>query len=163
MISEQQALIGRLEGRVPTEAEAALNHRIFAAIREGTLAALEQAGPPAGIPEADFRRGLQEAAQPWFQWITRYDPAPALQKLRCPTLALFGSLDLQVPPASNAPPLEAAPERDLTVTILPELNHLFQKAQTGSPTEYAKLPKELDPAFVSALTTWTDAHLRPSR
>jgi fermentation-respiration switch protein FrsA (DUF1100 family) len=36
------------------------------------------------------------------------DPTTALAKVRCPVFAFFGERDMQIPPATNRPPLEAA-------------------------------------------------------
>lgn len=45
---------------------------------------------------------------PWFSHFLKYDPYPALTKLKCPVLALIGEKDLQVPPNSNLPAIEKA-------------------------------------------------------
>jgi pimeloyl-ACP methyl ester carboxylesterase len=161
VLLEQSELIGRANGHPPSGTEITLQKQIFDAIRAGTLPALAHQSPPAGVAEADYRRAMSEASLPWFQWLVRYDPAPALDKLACPTLALFGSLDLQVPPKSNVPPLErlAQQQRDVEIKVLPGLNHLLQKAQTGSPSEYEKLEKTVNPAALAALTDWVDRKL----
>lgn len=38
---------------------------------------------------------------PWFRYFMQYDPTDALQKVRCPVLAINGAKDLQVPPKEN--------------------------------------------------------------
>jgi len=72
-----------------------------------------------------------------------YDPLPALQKIKCPVLALNGEKDLQVSAADNLPliqkTLEDAGTRNVTTKSLPELNHLFQHAESGSPVEYGAI------------------------
>ncbi len=77
---------------------------------------------------------FQAAALPWFRFWTMYDPAPSLEKLTCPVLALDGSLDLQVPPAVNLPAIEKALENggnpDRRSPCCAKLNHLFQTAWT---------------------------------
>ena len=45
---------------------------------------------------------------PWMKYFLTYDPAPALEKVKCPVLALFGELDLQVPPSQNEKPMKKA-------------------------------------------------------
>ena len=54
----------------------------------------------------------------------------------CPCWALFGGKDVQVPADSQAPALRppslAAGDTDVTVTTLPDANHLFQSARTGA-------------------------------
>jgi len=95
---------------------------------------------------------------PWFRFFLSYDPEPALRALRCPTLALFGEKDLQVAPALNSAPMEqalaAAPAHDATVRVLPGLNHLFQKANTGLPAEYPRIEQTIDPAALDQVSGW---------
>ena len=77
----------------------------------------------------------------------RYDPAPALRATRVPVLALNGALDLQVPADENLAGIEralrAGGNRDVTVEKLPGLNHLFQPARTGAPSEYSEIEETM--------------------
>ena len=50
--------------------------------------------------------------------------------------------------------LEQANHREYTTVIMPGANHLFQKAVTGSPTEYAQLDREFLPGFLDLITNW---------
>ena len=52
-----------------------------------------------------------------MRFYVAYDPAPALQHLKCPVLALNGSKDLQVPPAENLAGMRAALARLLSLVI----------------------------------------------
>jgi fermentation-respiration switch protein FrsA (DUF1100 family) len=94
----------------------------------------------------------------WFRFFLSYDPRPALEAVTVPVLAVFGEKDLQVPPAQSAPEIEAAFERaghaDATVLVLPGLNHLFQEAETGSPTEYQQIEQTMSPAVLEAVSSW---------
>ena len=51
---------------------------------------------------------LKPALSPWMRFFVTYDPQPALQKVKCPVLALNGERDLQVPPSQNLPAIEKA-------------------------------------------------------
>jgi pimeloyl-ACP methyl ester carboxylesterase len=101
---------------------------------------------------------LAAVQTPWFRYFLDYDPVPTLQAVTVPVLAVFGELDLQVPPAVTLEPmraaLEAAPTDDVTIEVLEGANHLFQAATTGSPTEYATLPKEFLPGFAELVSGW---------
>lgn len=107
---------------------------------------------------------LQTYRSPWFRFFLIYEPEEALEALRIPVLALFGELDLQVPPHLNAPAMEAALERSRSpshlVTVIPGVNHLFLPATNGSPREYATIPKEFEPQFLDLMTTWILAHIQ---
>jgi pimeloyl-ACP methyl ester carboxylesterase len=93
---------------------------------------------------------------PWIRFFVSYDPAPVLEKVTAPVLALFGGKDVQVAAESNAAGLEAALEAggnaDVTVQTFPEANHLFQAATTGSPNEYATLEREFVPGFLDTIS-----------
>jgi uncharacterized protein len=95
---------------------------------------------------------------PWFAFFASYDPAGDLAKIRCPVLALFGELDQQVLPSLNMRPMKEALSRngnpDVTVKVVSGANHLFQKAITGSPAEYAGLEKRFADGVLDLLTVW---------
>ena len=78
----------------------------------------------------------------------------ALRQVRCPVLALNGTLDLQVDPEQNLPEIETALREAATATSpcrrLPGLNHLFQTAKTGSVPEYATIEETMNPAALDA-------------
>ena len=97
-------------------------------------------------------------SSPWMKFFLDYDPYPALLKVKCPVLALFGELDLQVLPSQNEPPVKEALTKsgnpDFTVKIFPKANHLFQTATNGSPKEYGTLKKEFVEGYLEYVTDW---------
>ncbi len=101
---------------------------------------------------------LKQFESPWMKYFLLYNPAPTLEKVTCPVLMLFGELDLQVPPSQNKELMEKALEKggnkDFKTVVMPKANHLFQSATTGSPNEYAKLPKEFVPGFLDTIKNW---------
>lgn len=103
-------------------------------------------------------RQIAESKSPWMKYFMDYDPAPALRKVKCPVLLLFGELDMQVPPSQNRAPMEEALKSgncpEFSTVVFPKANHLFENAVTGSPTEYAALPKEFTKGFLSSVTKW---------
>lgn len=101
---------------------------------------------------------------PWFRWFLRYDPAPALRHFRGPLLALNGSLDRQVLPGANLAGIRAATagHRDVTVTELPGLNHLFQTARNGGVGEYGTIEETMAPVVLGIVADWIRARF-PAR
>ena len=101
---------------------------------------------------------VKQASSPWFRFFVRYDPAPALEKVTCPVLAIGGERDLQVSVDQNLPVIEAALKRggnkDCTVFRLPGLNHLFQASKTGLPAEYATIEETMSPIALDTIATW---------
>ncbi len=108
--------------------------------------------------EALFDQLTNSMVSPWMRWFLRHDPAPVLQQVRCPVLALFGSNDLQVPAKENLSALEAALKQDgnqdYTVKEYPDLNHLFQQSETGHPDEYVKIEQTISPEVLKDISAW---------
>lgn len=92
----------------------------------------------------------------WFRFFLSYEPAPTLVRLRMPVLALGGSLDLQVPPVENLAAIRAAlaGDKDVTIVELPGLNHLFQTAKTGAPSEYSTIEETMAPVALKTMSDW---------
>lgn len=99
---------------------------------------------------------------PWMEQFLKLDPAVALRKLTVPVLALSGSLDLAVPAKLNLPAIREALRRDPDATVieLPGLNHLFQTAKTGAPSEFARIPETFAPSALAIITKWVVQHTR---
>jgi hypothetical protein len=111
-----------------------------------------------GLPDAQVQAQIEKVTSPWFRFFVQHDPAPALRQVDVPVLALYGSKDLQVPPAQNAEPmreaLRSSPSDDGTVRVLDGLNHLFQPADTGLPSEYAQIETTMAPRALRAVSSW---------
>jgi pimeloyl-ACP methyl ester carboxylesterase len=120
-----------------------------------------------GIPDIDAAIEAMLPAQVaamrsrWFRSFIFFDPATALERVSCPVFAIFGERDLQVPPAFNRAPVESAlaraGNRQVTVKVYPEANHLFQAAKTGHPSEYATLAKAFVPGLLDDVAAWIAA------
>ena len=108
--------------------------------------------------EAYLEGQFKQLLSPWFRFFLTYDPKPALRKVNCPVLALIGGKDLQVPHKENLEAIEAALKeggnKDYTVKMLPGLNHLFQKAGTGAPSEYSIIPETINPSALDTISGW---------
>ncbi|MFO0783168.1 MAG: alpha/beta fold hydrolase [Phycisphaerales bacterium] len=94
---------------------------------------------------------------PWMRVFLRMDPAASLRVVKCPCLVLNGSLDTQVVPSQNLPPIKAALEASgarFTIHEYPGLNHLFQPCKTGSPSEYAQIDITMDPLVLHDVAEW---------
>ena len=63
-----------------------------------------------------------------------------------------------MPPRPNLPAIAAALEAggnaDYAAVKLPQLNHLFQTATTGSPSEYEAIAETLAPAALGVIGEW---------
>jgi hypothetical protein len=92
----------------------------------------------------------------WYRSFLAYDPAPALARLNVPVLALYGSLDVQVPAIENSlaaiDALRNNPEA--AVVVLPGKNHLMQEAKTGGPNEYNDIEVTMSPLALDLIVDW---------
>lgn len=106
--------------------------------------------------------GVKQANTPWFKFFALFDPATALKNVQCPTLAIFGEKDNQVPPALNLEPYKqafATKPQLVEIKIINSANHLFQKANTGLMSEYATLDKAFAPDFLPTIQNWLNKTL----
>lgn len=126
------------------------------AIRE--LIVLQAPGAAGSALDTMVEQQLDRLMSPWFLFFLSHDPRPALGALRAPTLALNGSVDLQVLPGPNLgqirTSLEQAGNPDATVLELPSLNHLFQTATSGAPGAYPLIKETFAPAALDVMTAW---------
>lgn len=101
---------------------------------------------------------LKQLSSAWMQYFIKFDPALALKKVKCPVLALNGARDLQVTPNENISAiksaLEAGGNKKVTTDIIPNLNHLFQECNTGSPDEYANIEQTFSPIAMTTVLQW---------
>ncbi len=177
IILAQSALIAKADGATPVQIaqSAALNRQLFdivksspdpvvarAKVQAAVLPAIAALTPAdkaqVGDPAVYAKKLSLESDSPWFRYFLIYDPLPALQKTRCPVLALDGSKDLQVPPAEDlaqiGQALKAGGNVNVTIKELPNLNHLFQTCRTGSPSEYAKITETMAPSALAIIGDW---------
>jgi fermentation-respiration switch protein FrsA (DUF1100 family) len=99
-----------------------------------------------------------QISSPWFRYFIRYNPAVALEKVKCPVLALNGEKDVPVTPKENleaiAKALEKGKNKRFTTKELPGLNHLFQECTTGLHTEYASIEQTFSPVALDVILNW---------
>lgn len=158
-VRQQTAAIRRMIDAVRTESDPAVRER---KLREAARESLSSLTPDeikqGGGADSVVDREVKTFDSPWFRYFLTYDPRPALRQVKVPVLALNGELDLQVIPDQNLPEIEKALKeggnKDFTLKRLPGLNHLFQPAKTGSPSEYAKIETTMDPVVLDLVARW---------
>jgi fermentation-respiration switch protein FrsA (DUF1100 family) len=114
---------------------------------------------PDGISESDYiEMQVSQITSPWMQFFIIYNPALALEKIKCPVLAINGEKDLQVPPKENLDAIKKAlikgGNKKVTIKELPNLNHLFQECKTGSPEEYSVIEQTFSPVALNEVLKW---------
>jgi uncharacterized protein len=133
-----------------------------AVITEKVKKLVKDSGLDAALPPEALETQLRMFTSPWFRFFLNYDPLPALQALKAPTLVLYGQKDLQVPVKFNLEPtqkaLQDAGNKDFVVRQIPDLNHQFQHCFTGSPTEYPAIEETFSPEALQIIGDWVAQH-----
>jgi fermentation-respiration switch protein FrsA (DUF1100 family) len=114
--------------------------------------------PKGSNAEEMIKHQIAQITFPWLMTFIKYNPAPMLEKVKCPILAINGSKDLQVPSKVNLPAIESALKKGgntkFTIKELPGLNHLFQECKTGLPAEYSEIEQTISPLALETMTNW---------
>ena len=177
LLLKQQNAIGKVSGLSEEQLKitAELNAHIYKLVNEiqnsDTLksqiseyfVAKSKEVPKYIIPEGKtinevIEMQLAVLMSPWMLNFIRFNPAPVLEKVKCPVLALNGDKDLQVDSKINLPAIENALKKGgnkLYITKeLPGLNHLFQECKSGSPSEYAEIEQTISPLALETIANW---------
>jgi pimeloyl-ACP methyl ester carboxylesterase len=88
-----------------------------------------------------------------------HNPQRVLPRVRVPVLALTGTLDSVIDANVNLEAIEVAlaDNPDVTTLALDGLNHFFQTAVTGDPSEYAELEEDFAVVALDAISDWINA------
>ncbi|MFT4750032.1 MAG: pimeloyl-ACP methyl ester carboxylesterase [Neolewinella sp.] len=112
-------------------------------------------------PRAFNAQYVVPLSSPWMRRFIAFEPKDFLSQLSIPVLAINGLLDTQVDGTTNlnafAEIMATNGNKDVTITPLLGLNHLFQPAETGSPTEYGTIQTTFDTTALKAVGSWLDA------
>ena len=123
--------------------------------REEADSLLRQLVKGWGYNEELTEQTVGQMASPWMYYFLKYDPTEAIIKTNCPALLLNGSKDLQVIASQNLPGYEKIiaehGKTNLTLRELPDLNHLFQHCETGSPNEYFEIEETISPEVLEMI------------
>lgn len=115
-----------------------------------------------GIPQSNIDQyinmQISGLISPWYVNFMKYDPAPALEKVKCPILAINGDKDLQVAAMANLNAIKRIAEKSgnkkVTTKQLPGLNHLFQESEKGLPSEYGTIEQTISPVALNEISGW---------
>ncbi|MFI5097731.1 MAG: alpha/beta hydrolase family protein [Candidatus Acidiferrales bacterium] len=169
----QSELIGRAGGLTDEQLTASLDfdqaaydlvrtEKDSAALNEKLNGLVKASGLAAAMTPAVLEPQLRMMESLWFRFFLDYDPLPNLKALQVPVLALYGQKDLQVPAKPNLALLKQALQdggnKDADVRELPELNHLFQHAYSGTPAEYAAIEETFSPEALQIVSAWLLHH-----
>lgn len=102
---------------------------------------------------------------PWMTYFLTYDPVPTAKQVKTPVFIMQGGTDQQVTP-DQAPVLEqafkAGGNKDVTMRVFTDRNHLFLNDPSGFPGGYVKLTNgKIDGEVMGALADWLGVRLKP--
>lgn len=107
-----------------------------------------------GMDESQANAQVAQLMSPWFRYFVKTQPAEYLAKVSAPILALNGELDSQVLADVNLAGILQATGNRATVKKLSGLNHLFQPAVTGLPSEYSESSVTFSESSVDEISKW---------
>lgn len=154
IIVEQTRLIARANGATPQQADQDANE-------ERAILDLVKSGDTEKLRSMLHGNVPAAFTSPWYRTFLTLDPAKALHEVHCPVLAVAGSKDVQVPPEQNLEAIRSAlaagGNKDVQTVEFPGLNHLFQHAGSGSPSEYARIEETMAPEVMEKIAAWIRA------
>lgn len=100
----------------------------------------------------------KQISSKWLQELLKINPAPTLKKIKCAVLAVAGEKDVQVLADKNLKAIDdalrAVGNTNVTVKLLPGLNHLFQTCIACTPAEYFVLEESFSPIALALIEEW---------
>ncbi len=92
---------------------------------------------------------------PWIDFFVAYDPAEAVGKIKCPVMAVNGTLDMQVP-AENLQVLGRLlpPNGKNMIKEYPGKNHLFQNCTKGNSLQYEEIEETISQDVLQDISNW---------
>ena len=92
----------------------------------------------------------------WLTWFLGYDPADAIRKIKCPVMALNGTLDLQVLSKDNLPVIkENLPKNKKSlIKEYDGLNHLFQHCTPANALNYGAIEETISEDVLTDMINW---------
>ena len=92
----------------------------------------------------------------WITWFLGYHPSKAIRKVTCPTMALNGTLDLQVLSKDNLPVIKAnLPHNEKhLIKEYDSLNHLFQRCTPVTALNYGGIKETISEEVLRDVADW---------
>jgi len=167
-----EASMGRALGqsKETIEAKRAIQESVFVILKEDTDRTTKQRklrslyeGLEPPMPADKIDVAVEWLSSPWVYFNITHDPGVTLRKVKCPVLAIIGGKDTHVPADANLEAIERAlgegGNPDYGIEKLPGLNHFFQTATTGAPSEYLMIEETLSPAALKLISDWILEHV----
>ncbi|EDY82183.1 hypothetical protein VDG1235_1803 [Verrucomicrobiia bacterium DG1235] len=135
-----------------------LESQIKELFAEATSGFTQEERDTFGLNPGQIDNQIQMVTTPWFRQLLSIDPRPTLQKVECPVLAINGAKDVQVASGENLAAIDSALKSggntNITTKEFPNLNHLFQTAESGATSEYGTIEETFNPKALTVVSHW---------
>lgn len=98
---------------------------------------------------------VASTVSPWLDWFVSYDPSEAVGKIKCPVMAVNGSLDMQVPVENLDVLRKLLPEN--SKNLIKEYtgkNHLFQSCSRQTALQYNEIEETISQDVLEDISVW---------
>lgn len=149
MIEKTQALNFQLYNLALTEPNIdSVMNKISGFLDEITADLTDKEINEYGFTSDNIRISAMQLFVPWMKYFLSMKPSEYLKKIKCPVLALNGSLDIQVSADENLAAIERflneAGNKNFRTVKLEGMNHLFQFAEEGTIREYMLIQETIN-------------------
>ncbi|MEO5985280.1 MAG: alpha/beta fold hydrolase, partial [Ferruginibacter sp.] len=103
---------------------------------------------------------------PWYKYFLSYNPSPYLQKIHAKILVLNGEKDIQVLSKTNLAGMQASLQKtksDFEIHEIKGINHLFQKCNNCTLSEYGVLEETISPTVLQLIGNWLERKVQNGR
>ena len=161
LMIEQNQLIARAMGTELAGSELKQVTEIFDLIdKSDDAASLRTNLQQMTSGHAAWAAQVDALCSPAYRWLIKCDPTQWLRQVKCPMLALNGTLDSQVACETNLKAIERLVPH-ATVKRYDRLNHLFQTCDGWTTSlHYAAIQETLAPQVLTDITDWIQHILR---
>lgn len=161
LMIEQNQLIAKAMGTTLPDDQLKQIEAMFDMIdKSGDVASLRAGLQQMTAGNAAWAAQVDALCSPAYRWLIKCDPAQWLQQVKCPMLALNGTLDSQVACETNLKAIELLVPH-ATIKRYDRLNHLFQTCDGWTTSlHYAAIQETLAPQVLTDITEWIQHILR---
>ena len=115
------------------------------------------------LPYTNPPRNLERLRAYWDRSFS-YDPAPALDRVTCPTLFIFGGIDSNVPVEASVPIIKRAMKtsgnEDLEIKVFDKGRHDLIEGKDGGPIEFPRMGR-FAPGYWGTMSEWVTKRFLP--
>lgn len=112
------------------------------------------------MTDNDVKAQIMYISSPGLSSFLKYDPAEDLGRIKVPLFALNGDKDLQIDAEQNLGGIRERFKGELTTKKYQGLNHLFQHAETGLPSEYYDIEETISPEVLEDIVNWINLKMK---